>query len=215
MLTSEKSNSGQLVKLLLSFILFTITLMILYRSLDYLKPNYWNSYLLDKRGYYQGLFKVGFWAHVCTAPLLCFIAIFQVVILPLKLKKTHLVLGYTYVTLTLLLSAPGGIILSFYAFGGILSKLSFFILSVLWAYFTINALIHIKKRNIIQHKVYTIKSFILITSALTLRILMFVFSYYYGWNGVSMYTTASLSSWIVPLGIYEYYLLYYSKLKPQ
>jgi len=56
--------------------------------------------------------------------------------------------------------------MSFYAIGGLVSSISFFLLAVLWFYTTLKAYLKIKKGDIFQHKIFMQRSYILVLSAL-------------------------------------------------
>jgi hypothetical protein len=78
-------------------------------------------------------------------------------------------MGYIYVTNVLLITGPAGMIMGFYANGGIYSRIAFVTLAVLWMVFTATALIKAKQKNFRAHRKFMIRSFALTLSALTLR----------------------------------------------
>ncbi len=83
--------------------------------------------------------------------------------------KWHRALGYIYVTNVLLITGPAGLIMGFYANGGITSKVSFVTLAIGWMTFTAIALIKAKKGDFVSHREFMMRSFALTLSALTLR----------------------------------------------
>lgn len=95
-----------------------------------------------------------------------------------KFPKWHKRIGYLYVYVLLLLSGPTGLIMAFYAFGGIVSKIAFTILSVLWIGFTFASVRFAIKKKFIQHKNFMIRSYALTLSAITLRSWKVVLAYY-------------------------------------
>lgn len=121
----------------------------------------------------------------------------------IQFKKLHRLLGTVYVFGTLFISAPCGLILAFYAFGGTLSKVSFISLSVLWFVFTYKAWIKAKHHDFNAHKRYMERSFILLFSAIVLRLHCVAFERIFGWAGMETYTFISITSWVVPLLAYE------------
>lgn len=81
----------------------------------------------------------------------------------------HRRLGYMYILVLLFLSGPSGLIMAFYAFGGIVAKIAFVTLSILWIVFTILAWKYALKRKFILHENFMIRSYALTLSAITLR----------------------------------------------
>lgn len=84
-------------------------------------------------------------------------------------KKLHRIMGRIYVFDILFINFPAGMIMAWYANGHLPSKIAFIILDFLWFGFTLKAVIEARKRNIIVHKQYMIRSYALTFSAITLR----------------------------------------------
>jgi hypothetical protein len=78
-------------------------------------------------------------------------------------------MGYIYVTDVLLITGPAGLLMGFYANGGLSSRIAFVLLAVLWIYFTAMALIKAKQKDFTAHRNYMIRSYALTLSAITLR----------------------------------------------
>lgn len=83
--------------------------------------------------------------------------------------KLHRTMGYIYVTNILLITGPAGLLMGFFANGGLLSRVGFVMLAVLWIYFTAMALIKTRKKKFREHRNYMILSYALTLSAITLR----------------------------------------------
>ncbi len=86
-----------------------------------------------------------------------------------KRPKLHRTLGYIYVVDVLLITGPAGFLMGFYANGGLLSRVGFVSLAVLWILFTAIALIKAKQKKFKAHRRFMILSYALTLSALTLR----------------------------------------------
>lgn len=84
-------------------------------------------------------------------------------------KKVHRFIGKAYAYNIFFINFPSGLIMAIYANGFLPSKIAFIILDCLWFWFTLKAVIEIKKKNINTHKEYMIRSFALTCSAITLR----------------------------------------------
>lgn len=83
--------------------------------------------------------------------------------------KLHRTLGYIYVVDILLITGPAGLLMSFYANGGLLSRIGFIALAILWILFTAIALIKARQKKFKAHRRYMILSYAMTLSAITLR----------------------------------------------
>ena len=81
----------------------------------------------------------------------------------------HRKLGYIYVLNVLLITGPAGLLMGFYANGGIPSRISFILLATGWILFTAMALVKAKRGDFRSHRHYMMRSYALTLSALTLR----------------------------------------------
>lgn len=86
-----------------------------------------------------------------------------------KNPRLHRILGYIYVTDVLLITGPAGLIMGFYANGGVFSRIAFVSLALLWIFFTAMALIKARQKNFKAHRNYMMRSYALTLSAITLR----------------------------------------------
>jgi uncharacterized membrane protein len=119
-------------------------------------------------------------------------------------KKTHKILGYIYVFLVLIVSGPAAFVMSLYANGGFWVQLSFVILSVLWIFSTLFALILILNKKIERHGNWLLRSFSLTLSAVTLRFYAFLLDYFNVKLGpIETYILISYISWIPNLIVAE------------
>lgn len=105
-------------------------------------------------------------------------------------KKLHRIFGKIYVYNVLFINFPACFILAAFSNGGILGISGFLVQNLLWGYFTVIAVLSIRKRDIFKHKNFMILSYSVTTTAITFRIIknLFynetVFSYelFYGLN---------------------------------
>jgi uncharacterized membrane protein len=83
--------------------------------------------------------------------------------------KIHRIFGYVYAIDVVLITGPAGLIMGFYANGGITSKVSFVTLAIGWIVFTSIAVINARNGDFTAHRDFMIRSYALTLSALTLR----------------------------------------------
>lgn len=83
--------------------------------------------------------------------------------------RLHRGMGYVYITDVLFITGPAGLLMGFYANGGLSSRIAFVLLAVLWIYFTAMALVKAKQKDFTAHRNFMIRSYALTLSAITLR----------------------------------------------
>ncbi len=135
------------------------------------------GFLQFKQDYIHILYwKIAFYIHVFTIifALLAGFTQFSDTILK-EFKPLHRIMGRVYVIDILLINFPAAFIMAIYANGLIPGKTAFIVLDCLWFWFTLKALLEIKKGNIKAHKEYMIRSYALTLSAVTLRAWKMVF----------------------------------------
>lgn len=125
--------------------------------------------------------------------------------------RLHRVIGYSYVINVLLITGPAGLLMSFYANGGISSRIAFVMLSVLWMVFTGLALYKAVKRKFKAHRIFMIRSYALTLSAVTLRIWKVLLAYFTGLPPMDRYRIIAWLGWTLNLLVAELIIYYYIK----
>lgn len=105
-------------------------------------------------------------------------------------RKLHKIIGRIYVYNILIINFPACLLLSIFSNGGIIGISGFLIQTFLWVYFTLFAVISIKKGNIEAHQKYMILSYAITVTAITFRIIknlfyneeVFTYQLFYGFN---------------------------------
>lgn len=118
--------------------------------------------------------------------------------------RLHRALGYVYVADVLLITGPAGLVMGFYANGGLLSRIAFVSLAVLWIYFTAMALIKAKQKNFKAHRNYMIRSYALTLSAITLRAWKYGITNTMVLPPMDVYRVVAWLGWVVNLIVAEY-----------
>jgi uncharacterized membrane protein len=175
-------------------------LLIIVKSLDYFCPDFSQGFLSDK-GLVFYSYKYFLYAHIIASPIAFFVGIFQ---LAFSRTKAHRVLGWIYVCSIIFFAAPGGFYMAFYAIGGDISTINFTVMAIFWAYFTLKAFLKIKAGDILQHRQFMNRSFILTNSAILIRLFSFVNNHYGLMDVTTGYILISWLSWLPWLLIYEW-----------
>jgi len=113
-----------------------------------------------------------------------------------------------------LLAGPSGLVMGYHANGGFWSQLAFCLLSVLWIYFTVMAVVKVKQKDIEAHRKFMIRSFALTLSAITLRLWKYILVALFMPKPMDVYRLVAWLCWIGNLVIAEIIIYkFYQKLK--
>jgi len=169
--TKQIFNSISWLNGVVLLVLLFFTFLMARITVEYLPYNTDVGFLQIKQDYIDiEHWRIAFFAHVYASMwvLLAGFTQFSIYIQSFY-PKWHRTFGYVYVTNVLLITGPAGLIMGFYANGGITSKVSFVMLAFLWMIFTAIALVKAKKGDFVSHRQFMMRSFALTLSALTLR----------------------------------------------
>ncbi len=166
------------------------------------------GFLLTKQSILHiDIWRWSFYIHIFTS---IFVLIFGLIqfIRPIlrKAPAFHRALGKAYILITLICSAPTGLIMGYYANGGIAAKASFMILSVLWWIFTFNAYREIRKGNVEKHIAFMTRSYALTLSALALRTYALFLPLVIHLPAKDMYALIAWLSWVPNLLLAEWFI---------
>lgn len=153
------------------------------------------GFLQTKQAYiHNKTWLTAFYTHVFTSILTLIAGLTQFSSLILKeYRPLHRVMGKIYVGVILFVNFPAGMIMAFYANGELPSRIAFVLLDCLWFWFTLKALMEIKKGNIKRHKEFMIRSYALTFSAITLRTWKLVLSSLFTIDALMLY---QLDAWL-------------------
>ncbi len=173
-----------------------------------LSPDFARGFLQGRSEYFYSLYQYAFYTHIVVAPAVLILGLPQFSQrLRTKYVRLHLRVGSVYTYLVLGLVVPSGLVMSFYAMGGVASVLAFFAQSLLTFATTTIGWQRIRQGRIREHGVWMIRSYLLISAAVNLRLLAIV-SDQLDLAPTVAYTCAAWLSWLVPLVIFEIWIRY-------
>lgn len=153
-------------------------------------------------------YKLAFFSHVFTSIFVIALGITQFSkTIRKRFSFIHKLSGKIYITLILLVASPSGLIMAFYANGGLIPQISFSILSILWFTFTLKAFTSIRKRDFQKHRNFMIRSYALTLSAISLRLFKYGIVTVFELPPIDTYQIISVLSWTVNLVIAEWVIL--------
>ncbi len=160
--------------------------------------------------------RVAFFTHVFTSMLVLIAGFTQFSKKFLKQQpKLHRTVGYVYVINILMVTGPSGLLMSFYANGGVSSQTAFVLLSVLWMGFTAMALYKAIKKDFKAHRIFMIRSFALTLSAITLRCWKVLLVNFTDIQPMDRYRIIAWLGWTLNLIIAEWIIYKYFNRKKQ
>lgn len=145
-----------------------------------------------------------FYTHVYTSIFVLLSGFLAILRKDFSIKNFHKNMGKIYIFLILILAAPSGIYMGFFANGGFLSKISFVILGSLWWLTTYKAYAAARQKRFKEHKHWMWRSFALTLSALTLRIWKVIIVYLFHPNPMDVYQIIAWLGWIPNILLIEY-----------
>lgn len=158
-------------------------------------------------------YQIAFFTHVYISVFTLFFGSFQFSnFIRSKYTRFHKYVGYLYVVSILLFASPTGFIMGYYANGGVFSQISFCLLSVLWFYFTLQAMLKIKRNDWIGHKKFMMRSYALTLSAITLRLFKYVIVSLFELPPMDTYKIVAWS-WVVNLIFVEFLIIFFKNDK--
>ncbi len=104
--------------------------------------------------------------------------------------------GRIYVLVVLLIGAPTGMFMAFFAKGSNMERGLFMVMALIWFYSTARGLQTVLEKNILAHKQWMMRSYAMAMTAVTFRIYHILF-YYIGWSHLENY---EISLWISVVG---------------
>ena len=165
----------------------------------------------------EDLWRFLFYVHVFT----CFVCLaagftqFSKEILRDHLKL-HRVMGRIYFYNIVFVNFPAGLFLAIHANGDLPGKLAFVTLDLLWLWFTISAVVSVRRGEINRHRRQMTRSYAMTLTALTLRFLKMYMVRYSGWSYDEIYVFDAWMALAINLMLAEaviYYSAYRSKRK--
>lgn len=150
------------------------------------------------------LYLPAFYGHITTGSIVLLAGLFQFTSHP-KNKILHRTFGKVYIFLVVFITAPAGLVMGYYANGGLTTKVSFVLLSVLWWLFTLQAWRKVKEGDYTAHRAFMIRSYALTLSAVMLRLDTFLAAWIFGLRGHEVYDVIVWLSWVPNLIIVEVY----------
>jgi uncharacterized membrane protein len=185
-------------------IILRVLFVILANYPDYFPPNFDSLFLQDREATFIGAYRAAFYVHIFSGPFVLFNGL---ILLNESLRRRHggwhRILGRVQVVILLLFVLPSSAVMSRHAFGGWPAGLSFLLLSAATASCAIVGVVYARRRQFDRHRRWMLRSYVLICSAVALRLISGTAGLVGVPNSETAYIFAAWSSWLFPLAAYE------------
>lgn len=200
--------------LLLALLAFFSYLMISITT-KYIPATTTANFLQIKQSYIHiRIWLICFYVHVYTSmfALIAGFTQFSKHILK-KHKPLHRVIGYIYITTVICVSGPASLVMGIFANGGLLSRISFCTLAILWIYFTTKAFLTAKQKDFKAHERFMIRSYALTLSAITLRAWKYLLVALFHPRPMDVYMIVAWMGWVLNIAFAEWLIRRRKELK--
>jgi uncharacterized membrane protein len=171
---------------------------------DYFPPNFDSLFLEGREATFTGAYRAAFYVHIFSGPVVLFNGL---ILLSEYVRRRrggwHRALGRVQVAVLLVFVLPSAVVMSRHAFGGWPAGLSFLVLSAATASCAIAGVACARRRRYDRHRRWMLRSYVLICSAVALRLISGAAGLVGVSNPEGAYAVAVWSSWMVPLAVYE------------
>ena len=203
---SDEDNTTTLQRILMLLVcvlICKIVVGVLLNYRDFMPPDFESDFLQGRAHYFFGSYQWAFYAHISSGP--CSLILGMILIseqFRVRFTTWHRYLGRIQVACVLLLVAPSGLWMAFYAETGAIAGAGFAALAVATGMCVALGWRSAMKRRFAAHQCWMLRCFVLLCSAVVLRLIGGV-STFAGVEAAWVYPLAAWTCWLVPLTAYE------------
>lgn len=203
MTNTSRTALWRTLAVVVGLLIVKVTVEVMLGYVNYLPPNFGTDFLRGRESYFFGAYQWAFYPHIASGPVALFLGLL-LLNEPFRARfpRWHRFLGRFHTVNVLGVVTPSGLWMAYYASTGTMAAVGFAILAVLTAMCIALGWRAAVQRKFAIHRRWMWRSFLLLCSAVVLRIL--------GGLGTVMEVqsawfdpVASWASWILPLTSYE------------
>ena len=194
----------ELARWLALAVVVKVTVSILANYPLYFPPDFHSLFLEGREGRFWGVYSFFFYIHIVSAPFVLLGGTILICERALRPRRAfHAALGRVYVLAVLVLLVPSGLVMAMRSYGGWPAGLSFGLLSIATGLCAGMGIYRARRRQIASHRRWMARCYVLLCSAVTLRLISGAASVVGVENPELSYRVAAWASWVGPLAIYE------------
>ena len=193
----------RVVTLLAALLVARVTVGILLGYRDYLPPNFQSDFLHGREGYFWGIYQAAFYTHIAAGPVTLLLGLVLISeAFRTRFARWHRRLGKMQIALIVLLLAPSGLWMAWYAEGGAISASGFALLAIATGSCALLGWRAAVQRRFADHRRWMWRCYLLLCSAVVLRLIGGLASVTQV-GGEWAYPLAAWASWLLPLAVFE------------
>jgi len=191
------------VTLMALSLIIRVTIGVLLNYRDYFPPNFESEFLRGRQDYFFGSYQWAFYAHLVSGPVTLILGLVLISDqFRLKFRNWHRRLGRFQCLCILFVVSPTGLWMALHVDSGPVSAIGFATLAILTAFFVMMGWRAAVKRRFVSHRKWMLRCFLLLCSAVVLRLVAgFVSLIHYEREWI--YLASAWVSWLVPLLVFE------------
>ncbi|CAN5435472.1 DUF2306 domain-containing protein [soil metagenome] len=171
---------------------------------DYFPAHFDSLFLQGREQTFTASYQIAFYIHILASPVLL---VSGLILLSdryrISFPRGHRRLGWVHSLILLLFVLPSSIVMACKSFGGWSAGASFIILAFATATCTILGIANAVRRRYAIHRRWMLRSYVLLCSAVLLRLISGAASLLDIGDPETAYVIASWCSWVLPLTLFE------------
>jgi uncharacterized membrane protein len=170
---------------------------------DYFPPDFQSSFLQGREGTFPGTYQSAFYVHIFSGPLVLLNGLLLMTDWVIRYRSLHRFLGWVQIVALLVFMLPSGMVMALQSFGGFWAGLSFMVLSGATGVCAILGVVYASRGKVKQHRRWMVRSYVLICSAVFLRLVSGAAGLVGVTDAERAYVFAAWMSWVLPLMVWE------------
>ncbi|MDZ4779776.1 MAG: DUF2306 domain-containing protein [Planctomycetia bacterium] len=195
--------TSRLLAVLTAVLILKVTAAVVFEYRHYMPPNFQADFLLGREPYFWGGYHWAFYVHLVAGPLTL---VLGTVLVSERFRQAfpawHRRLGRVQVASVLLLLAPSGLWMAFYAATGAVAGAGLGALAIVTAICVALGWRYAVQRRFQTHRRWMMRTFILLCSAVVIRLIGGLATVA-EIDAMWIYPASAWASWVVPLLVYE------------
>jgi Predicted membrane protein (DUF2306) len=184
-------------------LIFKVTLGVVMGYRNYVPPDFDSDFLLGRETYFYGVYRWAFYAHLVSGPTSLMVG---TILISDRFRRRapawHRALGKLQIACVLLVLAPSGLWMSWYATTGAVAGVGLALLAIATATCAALGWRTAVARRFDQHRLWMWRMYLLLCSAVVIRLIGGLATVFHA-DALSLYPLSAWASWLVPLLVFE------------
>lgn len=193
----------QVIRYLTCALIIKVTLAIVWNYRSYLPPDFSSDFLHGRKSYFFGIYQYAFYLHLFSGP--CSLVLGMLLLnngFRMRRPQWHRILGRVQAVNVLVLIVPSGLGMAFRSDGGAIAATGFAALAVATGFCCAQGWRSAVQRRFPAHRLWMLRCFVLLSSAVVLRIIAGSFLVL-GLTADWIYPASAWACWLCPLLLLE------------